>query len=71
MEVNGQLHAPASLPPDNGPQYPLNMKFIGPQGRSGRGGEEEKSHHSLCRLITGLPARSVVTVLTELPRLFL
>jgi hypothetical protein len=36
MEVSGQLHAPAALPPGKETRYP-------PQGRSGHGGEEKNS----------------------------
>jgi hypothetical protein len=39
MEVNGQLHASAALPP----LYPLDRRLGEPQSRSGRGGEEENS----------------------------
>jgi hypothetical protein len=37
MEVSGQLHAPAALPPGKG------SRLGGPQSRSGRGGEEKNS----------------------------
>jgi hypothetical protein len=40
MEVNGQLHAPASIPQRKEPRYPLDRRLGGPQGRSGRCGEE-------------------------------
>jgi hypothetical protein len=35
MEVGGQRHAPAVLPPGK-IQYPLYTRLGGPQGRSGR-----------------------------------
>jgi hypothetical protein len=38
MEVSGQLHAPAALPPGKSPWYPLDRSLGGPQSRSGRGG---------------------------------
>jgi hypothetical protein len=41
MEVSGQLHAPAALPPGKSPWYPLDRRLGGPQSRSGRGGEEK------------------------------
>jgi hypothetical protein len=49
--------------------YPFDRRLDVPQSRSGRGGEEKgplprSSQHS----ITGRSARSLVTVLTELPR---
>jgi hypothetical protein len=43
MEVSGQLHAPAALPPRKEPQYPLDRKLGGPQSRPGRDGEEKIS----------------------------
>jgi hypothetical protein len=41
MEVSGQLHATADLPPGKSPWYPLDRRLGGPQSRSGRGGEEK------------------------------
>jgi hypothetical protein len=41
MEVSGQLHAPAALPP--GKEHPVPIEFRrldGPQNRYGRGGGE-------------------------------
>jgi len=43
MEVSGQLHAPAALPPGKEPWYPLDRRLGGPQSRSGRGGVIIKS----------------------------
>jgi hypothetical protein len=40
MEVSGQIHAPAALPPGKEPWYPLDRRPGEPQSRSGRGGEE-------------------------------
>jgi hypothetical protein len=45
MEVSGQLHAPAALPPGKDPQYALDRRLGGPQSRSGRGGEEKNSQY--------------------------
>jgi hypothetical protein len=42
MEVSGDLHAPAALPPRKSPWYPLDRRLRGPQSRSGRC-EEEKN----------------------------
>jgi hypothetical protein len=39
MEVSGQLHAPAALPPG----YPLDRRLGGPQSHSGCGGEEKNA----------------------------
>jgi hypothetical protein len=36
MEMSGQLHAPAALPPGKEPRYPLDRTLGGPQSRSGR-----------------------------------
>jgi hypothetical protein len=36
MEVNGQLHTPATLVPGKDPRYPLNRRLGGSQCRSGR-----------------------------------
>jgi hypothetical protein len=41
MEVSGQLHAPAALPPGKEPRYALDRRLDGPQSRSGRCGEEK------------------------------
>jgi len=43
MEVTGQLHSPAALPPGKDPWYPLDRRLGGPQSRSGYGGEEKNS----------------------------
>jgi hypothetical protein len=39
VEVGGQLHVPAALPPGTNPRYPLYRWLGGPQSRSGRDGE--------------------------------
>jgi hypothetical protein len=43
MEVSGQLHATADLPPGKEPLYPLDRRLGGLQNRSGRGDEEKNS----------------------------
>jgi len=46
MEVIGQLHAPAALPPEKAPplpRYTLDRRLGGPQSLSGRRGEEGNS----------------------------
>jgi len=43
MEVSGQLHAPAALPPEKEPLLPLDRRLGGLQSCSGCGGEEIKS----------------------------
>jgi hypothetical protein len=52
MEVSGQIHAPAALPPEKEPQYPLHKRLGGPQSRSEHSGEER---HLL--LVTGFEPR--------------
>jgi hypothetical protein len=39
MEVSGQFHAPAVLPPGKEPLCPLVKRFVGPESRSERDGE--------------------------------
>jgi len=41
MEVSGQIHASAALPPGNNSCHPLDRRFGGPQSRSGRDVEEK------------------------------
>jgi hypothetical protein len=43
MEISGQLHAPALLPPRKSLWYPLDRRLGGPQRWFGRGGEEKNS----------------------------
>jgi len=42
MGVSGHLHTPATLPPGNAPQYPMD-RMLGPQSWSGCAGKEKKS----------------------------
>jgi len=41
MEVSGKFHAPAALPSQSEPRYPLGIRLGGPQSRYERGGEEK------------------------------
>jgi hypothetical protein len=43
VEVSGQLHDPAALPPGEDPLVHLDRRLGGPQSSSGRGGEEKNS----------------------------
>jgi hypothetical protein len=43
MEVSGQLHAPAALPPGKESLLQLDRRLGGPQRRSERGGEKKDS----------------------------
>jgi len=43
MKVSGEIHATAALSPGKIHLYPLHRRLCGPQGRSGRGGEEKNS----------------------------
>jgi hypothetical protein len=50
------------------PLYPLDRRPGGPQSRSRHGGKDEESHHRSCREMNpGRPARSLVSILTEIP----
>jgi hypothetical protein len=65
MEESGQCHFPAALP-----RCPLDRRLGRPQSRSGRGVEEKKSNHCPRRELNhGRPARSLVSILSELSRL--
>jgi hypothetical protein len=66
MEVNGKLHAPASLPPRNCTRYPLKRWLGGPQSQSGRS-EEGRNLLALLGIEPDRPA--LVTIPTELSRL--
>jgi hypothetical protein len=68
MEVSGQLHPTAALPPGKEPSYLLDRRLGGLQSRSGRGGDEKNSQsppgiepYNLYR-----SARSPVAIPTEL-----
>jgi hypothetical protein len=41
LEVSVRLHAPAALSLEKEPPVQLDMRLSGPQGRSGRRGEEK------------------------------
>jgi hypothetical protein len=43
MEVSGQHHAPAALPPGKEPLVPIDRRLGGPQSSSGRGDVEKNS----------------------------
>jgi hypothetical protein len=43
MEVSGQFHASAALPPGAEPLITIDRRLSGPQSRSGRSGEEKNS----------------------------
>jgi len=69
MEVSGQLHAPTALIPGE-IWYPLDRRRCGPQSRSECRGVDEKSLPCSCWVSNlGRTAHSLVTILTELPRL--
>jgi hypothetical protein len=57
--VSGQFYAPATLPPEKEPRYPLNGRLNGPQSRSGRHREEKILDPTWTQLrLLGCPARS-------------
>jgi hypothetical protein len=43
MEVSGQFHVPADLPPGKEPPVSLDRRLSGPQSHSRRRGEEKNS----------------------------
>jgi hypothetical protein len=63
MEMSGQRYAPAALPLEKGPRYPLYRRLGGPQSRCG-----EKS---LSLAGNRIPAVQPVAIQTELSRLSL
>jgi hypothetical protein len=67
MEVSGQLHASAALPPE---KEPLDRRLGGPQSRSERCGEEKNPHPppEIKPSDPDRPARSLVAIPTELSR---
>jgi hypothetical protein len=68
LASSSDIFTPRISPPPH--QYSLERKQGGPQNWSGGGGEEGKSHHCRClELNPCRPIRSLVTLLTELPRL--
>jgi hypothetical protein len=58
MEVSGQLHDPAALPPGRNTGYPLDGRLVGLQSQSGRGGEEKNSQSFPGLEPPGHPARN-------------
>jgi hypothetical protein len=66
MEVSGQLHAPATLPPGNSPWYPLDRRLCESQSRSERGGEEKKFPAPAGNRTPVHPARSLALFLVIL-----
>jgi hypothetical protein len=61
---------PCRFTREESPQYPLHRRLAGPQSQSGRGGEVKKILPlPLLAVQTCRPARSLVSILTELPRL--
>jgi hypothetical protein len=68
MEVSGQLHAPAALPPGKETLLPICRRLGGPQSRSGYGGEEKNSH-PLPGLETPIIQPVAQSYTTELARL--
>jgi len=61
MEVSGQLHVSAALPPEKVPpgklpRYPLDRRLRGPLSRNGRGGEKKKNPSWVWPISKGYPA---------------
>jgi hypothetical protein len=65
MEVSGQLHVPATLPPGNNPRYQLDRILVG--FRADVDAVVKRKIPILCQESNpSRPSRSVVTILTEL-----
>jgi hypothetical protein len=62
------LHDPSSFTPGKEHRFPLYTTMCGPRRRSRRFGEDNLLTHTAIQTPDG-PARSVVTILTELSRL--
>jgi len=71
MEVSGQLHASAALTPrEKASSTHCIRGWVGSRAGLGRGNEEKKFLlHPFLELNTGRPARTLFTILTELPQL--
>jgi hypothetical protein len=71
MEVSGQLHALAALPPGKEPPYPLDRRLVGPQSRCGRCGEGKNllPLSGIESRFLDRPTRSLVAIPTEQSRL--
>jgi hypothetical protein len=70
MEVNGRLHSLAALPSGKKPQVSIGQEAGGGGGgRAGRTWWQGKPHCPSQETKPCLPNRSLVTILTELPRL--
>jgi hypothetical protein len=70
LEVSGQLHAPATLPPGKELRYPLDRLLGGPQSQSWRCGEEKILDPSGTQTpTTWSSSPSPVTIPIELSRL--
>jgi hypothetical protein len=69
MEVGGQLHAPAALPPRKEPPIPIRQE-AGWAPEAGLDAVEQRKICCSCQeLNPGRPARSLVAIPTELTRL--
>jgi hypothetical protein len=73
MEVSGQPHTPAALPPGKELLVPTGYEAGWAQSRSGRGGEEKNFQPppGIEPPNPDRPARSLVAIPTELSRLLL
>jgi hypothetical protein len=67
MDVSGQLHALAALPPGKSLQYPLDRRLSGFLSQLERDGEE-KNISSMLEIESLSYGLQPITILTELPR---
>jgi hypothetical protein len=74
MDMSGQFHAPAALPQEKSPRYPLYRRSDGLRSRSGHGDTVtrwRKKSLPFREPKSGRSARKLVTILTELSRLYI
>jgi hypothetical protein len=70
LEMSGQLHAPAALPPEKEPPYALDRRLGGPQNRCGRHGEDKNPARVGNQISAAQPvAHHSPTAPSQLPRL--
>ena len=68
--MSGQIYTPAASSLEEEPRYPLKRGYREPRGRSGRISDRRAlAFAGTGSLLVGWRARSIVTILTELPKL--
>jgi len=69
MEVRGQLHVPAALTLEKQSLIPIGQEAGWDQEAVWTRWRREKIHYYPCQVLKPGPDRSLVTILTELPRM--